>query len=158
MVRTAAWGLVFAAMLLAAPAGAQDASSEPENGRYTFHRVPDGYLRLDSRSGQVSLCGRRTVGWACEAIPDERTALENEIGRLQAQNALLKKELLAQGLKLPGSIKADPPPPARTEKNELTLQLPSNAEIDRVMAMVERVWRRLVEMISNLQKDAQKKT
>lgn len=158
MVRAAAWSLVVATVVLAAPVGAQDAAPEPENGRYTFHRVPDGYLRLDGRSGQVSLCGRRTVGWACEAIPDERMALESEIGRLQAQNALLKKELLAHGLKLPGSIKTDPPPPARSEKNELTLQLPGNAEIDRLMAMVERVWRRLVEMISNLQKDAQKRT
>ena len=41
---------------------------------------------------------------------------------------------------------------------DLELKLPSNAEIDRMMAVVERMWRRLVEMIENLQKDMQRKT
>src|SRR5688500_2642357 len=40
--------------------------------RYSFHRVQDNFVRLDSRTGQVSVCGRETAGWACRAVPDER--------------------------------------------------------------------------------------
>ncbi|MBI4274746.1 MAG: hypothetical protein HY659_08620 [Rhizobiales bacterium] len=144
-------------MLLLQPATAQTAAPENDDGRFTFNRVADGFLRLDTRTGQVSLCSRRPAGWACETIPDERTALENEIARLQSNNGVLKKELLANGLSLPGSVKA-PPPAGIDEKNELTLRLPSNADIDRMMAVVEKVWRRLVEMIGNLQKDVLRKT
>jgi hypothetical protein len=154
LVRKAFLLFVLGFTFAVAPARAQDSSPGPEDGRYTFNRVQDGYLRLDTRTGQVSLCSRRPIGWACEAIPDERTALENEIARLQSHNGALKKELLAHGLALPGPVKAEPP----AAKNELTLQLPSNADIERVMSIVEKVWRRLVEMIGNLQKDVLKKT
>ena len=66
---------------------------------------PGQLLRLDGRTGQVSLCGRAAAGWACQAVPDERAALEAEIARLQDDNAALKKELLARGLPLPSGVK-----------------------------------------------------
>ena len=88
------------------PAAAQNAPPDSEDGRYTFNRAEEGYLRLDGRTGQVSLCTRRQVGWACQAVPDERTALEAEIARLQRDNAALKKELLARNLPLPGMVQA----------------------------------------------------
>ena len=40
-------------------------------------------MRLDTQTGQVALCGRQTVGWACLAAPEDRTVLENEIARLR---------------------------------------------------------------------------
>ena len=87
---------MVAGSALALPAArAQAAQPENEDARFTFHRADDGYLRLDGRSGQVSICTRRPAGWLCQAVPDERAALENEIARLQSDNAALKKELLA---------------------------------------------------------------
>src|ERR1700694_4194271 len=79
--------------------------AESDDTRYTFNRADEGYLRLDGRTGQVSICTRRPVGWACQAVPDERTALEAEIARLQGENVGLKKELLARNLPLPGTVK-----------------------------------------------------
>ncbi len=73
------------------PAAAQNGAPDSEGGRYSFNRVDDGYLRLDQQTGQVSLCNRRSVGWACYPMPDERAALEEEIGRLQKDNAALEK-------------------------------------------------------------------
>jgi hypothetical protein len=64
--------------------------------------VADGVLWLDTRTGQISQCSRSGVGWACKVVPDERSALETEIARLQGENATLKKELLARGL--PSSV------------------------------------------------------
>jgi hypothetical protein len=74
---------------------AQSASVESNDSRYTFKQVDWGYLRLDGRTGQVSICAPRAVGWACQAAADEPTALEAEIARLQAENIVLKRELLA---------------------------------------------------------------
>ena len=70
------------------------AAPQSDDKRYTFNRVDEGYLRLDGRTGQVSICASRQVGWACHAVADERAALEAEIARLQAESATLKKELI----------------------------------------------------------------
>ena len=47
-----------------------------KNGRYSFNPVADGVLRFDARTGEVSQCSRSDAGWACEVVPDERSALE----------------------------------------------------------------------------------
>jgi hypothetical protein len=135
-------------------AWAQNAMPGSDDARYTFNRVDEGYLRLDGRTGQVSICARRSAGWACEAVPDERAALEGEIARLQAENAAVKKELIARNLPLPGTVK---PPPAAAKPDEPGLQLPSDADLNKVMNFIEKFWRRLVEMIGTLQKDMLKK-
>jgi hypothetical protein len=83
-------------------ASAQPAMPDSENGRYSFNPVVDGALRLDTRTGQVSHCSRSDAGWTCKVVPDERSALETEIARLQGENGTLKKELLARGLPVPG--------------------------------------------------------
>jgi len=150
MIRTALF--IAAGLTLAAPvAWAQGAPPESEDNRYAFSRADNGYLRLDGRTGQVSICTRRPVGWACQAAPDERSALEAEIARLQGENVALKKELLAHNLALPGAVKPDQSAP-RPEAPP-RLQLPSDADLDKVMGFMEKVWRRLVDMVVTLQKD-----
>lgn len=155
MTSQARLALIVAGLVCAAPAAqAQSGSPENEDGRYTFSRADDGYLRLDGRTGQVSLCTRRTVGWACQTVADERTTLEVEIARLQGENVALKKELLAHNLPLPGVVKPEPPV-AKIEEPRLQ---PSDPELNKVMVFVEKVWRRMVEMIASLQKDVLKKS
>ena len=125
---------------------AQTAAPESENGRYTFNQVADGVLRLDTRTGQVSLCAKKDAGFACNTVPDERTALENEIARLQRENGTLKKDMLARNLPLPGDVASAPSAEQQRELN-LKVPLPSDAEIDRVMSAFEKMWRRLVNMV-----------
>ena len=122
--------------------------------RYQFNPVDGGTLRLDTRSGQVSLCSRRASGWACALVADDRNALEQEIarlqadnGRLQSENGRLKQSLLDRGAPLPEG--ATPPSAPGGE----AAPAPRRDEIDRVMSALERVWRRLVDMIGSLQKD-----
>jgi hypothetical protein len=117
-----------------------------------LHRTDEGYLRLDGRSGQVSLCLKRSAGWECQVVPDERSALEGEIARLQSDNANLKRELLAHNLPLPGGVR-----PGVSGREEERLQLPSDAELNQMMSFIEKVWKRMVEMIVTTQKDIMKK-
>ena len=142
---------LFVVLALAAAASgpaalAQSAAPDSENGRYTFTQVADGMLRLDTRTGQVSLCSKKDAGFACNAVPDERTALENEIARLQRENGALKKDMLARNLPLPGGVANAPSAEQQRELN-LKVPLPSDAEIDRVMGAFEKMWRRLVDMV-----------
>jgi len=136
--------LVFAAVAFAPAASAQTAP-DSENGRYVFNQVADGMLRLDTRTGQVSLCAKKDTGWACNAVPDERQALESEITRLQRENGALKKDMVARGLPLPSGVTGRPPSSQR-ELN-LTVPLPSDAEIDRMMSALEKMWKRLTDMV-----------
>ena len=129
----------------------QDRAPPAEEQRYSFHRVNDNFLRLDSHTGQVTQCGWGATGWSCKAVPDERTALESEIARLQSENAALKKSLLSHGLALPAAVKPD----VTARQNEASAQkqpevapapkAPSEAELDRAIAFMKNVWRRLVE-------------
>jgi len=154
MIRTGLLAVVVGAVLSAPSACAQNGQVDNEDARYTFHRADDGYLRLDGRSGQVSICTRRPAGWLCQAVPDERAALEAEIARLQSDNATLKKELLAHNLALPAGIKPDAP--TNVEKSYKTE--PDDAEIKRMVTFIETVWKRLVEMIVSVQREILKKT
>ncbi len=139
--------LAIATALMAPPARAQ--TSETEDNHYQFNRVEDGYLRLDRKTGQVSLCSRHAVGWSCQAVPDDRAAYDSEIARLQGENAALKKAMLDRGLPLPGGVTPDAP----VARGDSDLKVPDRPDIDRMVSAVEKVWRRLVEMLMSLQKD-----
>jgi hypothetical protein len=140
-----------------APALAQGAS-ESDNGRFTFKEVPDGILRLDGRTGHVSLCGKVTE-WACRTLADDRTALENEIGRLLDENAALRKQLEARAPVPPETVPpsaATPPPaaaPPAPKQGERELNLPSDADMNRMMAFLEKMWRRLLDMAQRTQRE-----
>lgn len=153
-----------ALMFLVAGAGAAVAQAMPdsENGRYSMSAVADGVIRLDTRTGAVSTCGNSASGWACYAVPDERAALDAEIGRLQAENEKLKTELAAREPAVGGKIdeplpKADslkkPEPKVAEGERKIEIPLPSDRDMDRVMSFLEQAWRRLVEMANRMQKD-----
>jgi hypothetical protein len=160
------------ALALAMPrtvsAQAQDQAQPPaqtppqatEGGRYTFHRVGDSFVRLDSTTGQVAQCSSSATGWSCKAAPDERLALESEIARLQRENATLKKTMLAKGVDLPGGIFAEtkPVPPASVPETSDSPRVPSEAELDRAIAYMKNVWKKLVDMMIDLQRDIQRKS
>ena len=156
MIRKGVLAVTVAAVVLAAPAArAQSGQPENEDSRFTFHRADDGYLRLDGRSGQVSSCTRRPVGWTCEMVPDERVVLEAEIMRLQGDNAALKKVLMSRKLALPSGIRPDPP---LAKNEEPRLWLPGRAEFQQAMTFIDKVWRRVVAMVAGAQKDLMRRT
>ena len=153
-----------AAVIFLGAADAALAQSRPdtENGRYALSPIADGVLRLDTRTGAVSTCNPTGAGWACYAVPDERAALDAEIGRLQADNEKLKAQLAEREPTVTGKIeealpKSDPlkkPEPKVAEgERKIEIPLPSDRDMDRMMGFLEKAWRRLVEMANRMQKD-----
>ena len=146
--------------LVFVPARADEpAADRPDTagGRYTLNKVTDGFVRLDTKTGEVALCSARAVGWACQAAPEDRGAFENEIVRLRGENAALKQSLLAHGLPLPSGTTperqgAQPGAQHSAHDNEITIRLPDNADLDRAVAYVEDVWRRFVDAVAKAQR------
>jgi hypothetical protein len=118
---------------------------DSQNGRYTFSPTADGMIRLDTKTGTVSNCSNSAAGWACFAVPDERKALDEEIGRLQAENEKLKAQLASRDPAASGK-------PADSQRR-IEIPLPSDQDMDRVMSFLQRAWKRLVEMANQMQKD-----
>lgn len=87
---------LFAAGLLVCsvlPAAAEEA------GRYTMQPIEDGFLRLDTRTGAVSVCAGEGKDWSCTPASDERSELEEENARLRADNAVLREQVEELGAK-----------------------------------------------------------
>jgi hypothetical protein len=144
--------------------GGAVAQSMPDSqkGRYSMSAVGNDVIRLDTRTGAVSTCSNGGAGWACYAVPDERAALDAEIGRLQADNERLKTELAAREPTATGKIdealpKTDslkkPDPKVAEGERKIEIPLPSDRDVDRMMSFLERAWKRLIEMANRVQKD-----
>ncbi|MGI9415279.1 MAG: hypothetical protein ACR2PM_16505 [Hyphomicrobiales bacterium] len=130
--RLKAAGLCAAALLIGVPAWAQDQSQ-----RYAMKDVEDGILRLDTYTGTVSYCRRKADAWVCESAVDDRTALSEEMTRLEDENASLKKRI------------AELEKPSGTDQQN-SLQLPSDEELDKVMGFLERLMRRFYAFTRSL--------
>ncbi|MDD1519587.1 MULTISPECIES: hypothetical protein [Bradyrhizobium] len=152
----AAAGMVVSGGLVAA-----QSAPDGENGRYSMTPIPEGVLRLDTRTGTVSTCTKNGAGWACYAVPDERTAFDAEIGRLQAEVEKLKGQLAAgppvsgkidEALPKSDQLKKAEPKVAEGER-KIEIPLPSDKDVDRVMSFLEKAWRRLIDMANRVQKD-----
>lgn len=167
--RSPKFAIAFAASFLAGTGcAAAESAPDSENGRYALSSTEDGVIRMDTRSGAVSTCSKNDSGWACYSIPDERAALDAEIGRLQAENENVKAELAKlkaqlalaapseskteEALPKSDSLKKSEPRATEGER-KLEIPLPSDHDMDRVMAFLERVWRRLIEMANRVQRD-----
>src|SRR5262249_51843502 len=122
-------------------------------GRFTFNQIQDEFLRLDTRSGQVSICSKRTGNWPCQAVPDERAALEGEIARLQGESASLKKEMIARGVPLPDGMRSD----SSANRPQIELKLPHEADLHRLSTFMEKICRRLLDMVQGRQREADRR-
>ncbi|MDQ0349459.1 hypothetical protein [Ancylobacter vacuolatus] len=169
--------LLAGAVLVAGGAQAQPADpAAAEPVRFTVQTVEGGLMRLDTQTGALSFCTQRAGGWACEAVPDDRAALEAEISRLQARLAALEKNRASGGAGVPDimappqttppdatppdaarpdAARPDASPPAAAPSPGADGELPAQARqrLDQAMDLAEHAFRRFVEMVERLRKD-----
>src|ERR1044071_9090705 len=140
--------VVLAFCLMAGGDAFAGAAPDTEDCRYTLSPTGDGVLRLHTRTGAVSTCNNSGAGWACYAVPDERAAMDAEIGRLQAENEKLKTQLAERDGTVSGKSeealpKSDPlkkPEPKVAEGGggrKIEIPLPSDQDMDRAMSFLE---------------------
>lgn len=103
------------------------------DGRFSMSPTADGFVRLDTRTGFVSLCTASKEGLQCRTGADERAALDAEIERLTKENSDLRAKLAAA---------TDQAPSAR-----LRNALPSDEEVNRAIGWMETFMRRMMRLM-----------
>lgn len=152
--------------LSAAPPAASSQAKTPDRpaddagNRFSFVRVDDGFLRFDLKTGQVAYCNPHSDGWGCQAVPENRSALEREVGKLKDEVAALKRQI--------DSLREPPPPPrppapipapsAPPVQGDMTRDVPGHDDIARARAALHGVWQRLVEAIVGFKNDVMRKS
>jgi|SRR5215207_814770 len=127
------WRFVPATCLLVAGTLSGPALAQ-ETGRYTLAPLEGGIVKLDTRTGALTECRRKGDALSCTLVPDERQPLQDEIDRLSRENADLRAQL---GSKAPPAGNTATPAPS----------LPSDAEIDRALSLMERFMRRFKDIL-----------
>jgi len=92
------------------------------DARYVLKNTSDGFLRMDTLTGKVSLCRPKANGFVCEAVADDREVLEKEIARLDDRIGVLKRYI------------------KKTESSYF--KLPSDKEVDQVLSYFEGLVKR----------------
>ncbi|MEM5500038.1 hypothetical protein WNY59_00390 [Ahrensia kielensis] len=62
-------------------------------GRYVMVKVDNGYVRMDTQSGAMSMCQTQNDQIICKMAADERAAFNEDISALEDRVAALEKRL-----------------------------------------------------------------
>lgn len=117
--------------------GAMQASAA-EGQRYQMEKTDKGYVRMDTQTGEMSICEERSGQLVCKLAADERTALQDEIGRLQSEVKAIEDRVV----KLEGSL---------SQKLESTL--PTEEEFEKTMGYMERFFRSFMGIVKDFEKE-----
>ncbi|HMB48525.1 MAG TPA: hypothetical protein VKN63_09645 [Afifellaceae bacterium] len=144
--------LAFAVMALAAPVNAQDNGQSnnqtiSQNGRYTLVVVDDGFIRLDTQSGEISRCTGDPDKLTCRLAADERLAYIGEIERLESRI----DDLEERTARLESTGTATDRAPAMSRNQDFGL--PSDEEIDHALGVTDKIFRRFFGMVRDLRRD-----
>jgi len=85
--------IILSAVIVAGPARAEQAATPPVDEGFALQPATGEYLKIDRKSGDVSVCAARGGVWSCQLIPDDRKAYEDRIADLEAESDRLNKRL-----------------------------------------------------------------
>jgi hypothetical protein len=105
------------------------AAAEPDATRFQLERSGDHFVRLDRQTGAMSLCEEKDGALVCRMAADERAAYESELDRLSERVTALEN------------------------KSIVNKALPSDAEIDRSIGIMERWMRSFMGIVKEFQSE-----
>lgn len=129
--------LLLVALSLAASASETRANESP--GRYTMTPAADGFLKLDTATGAVSVCREVEGAFVCKAVADDAAAMSAEIDRLAKENERLRS----------GEMSGDPLAAVPPDQSA-PLKLPSDKDIDQAMGFIEKMLKRFKTLMDDL--------
>ena len=120
---------------LALIAPAQAFAEEAAVNRYTMEKTETGFVRLDTRTGEMSICTEQGGQLVCRLAADERRALEEILADLSARVDALEQHL-------EGPLPMDK-----------STDIPDEAEIDRALGAMEKLMRSFSGMVDEFRRD-----
>ena len=120
-----------------------------------MHKAEDGFVRLDTETGAMSLCRKVDDNWACRRMLSGDKADQGEISKLRRENEDLRAEVkrLSQMLALGGPKLNDPSDPERPGKNGNSFRLPTEKEVDQALNYFENILRKFQERLKKLERN-----
>ncbi|PBC01524.1 hypothetical protein [Mesorhizobium sp. WSM3860] len=106
-----------------------------ETDRYRLEKSANGYVRMDTQTGAMSVCEERSGQLVCKMAADERSAFQDEIDRLQSTVKALDERVA----KLENSLSA-----------RLESQLPSEEDFNKTMSYMERFFRSFMDIVKDI--------
>jgi hypothetical protein len=114
------------------------AAAAQDTDRYTLERSGDGYVRMDRKTGEMSICEERSGQLVCRLAADERSAFQDEVDRLQERLSGLEKRVV----ELETASRLDP-----------QSALPSEEEFEKSLGYMERFFRRFMGIVRDFDKN-----
>jgi hypothetical protein len=121
--------IMLVGLVVAGTAAGEDAKPV---SRFAVQPSDDGFVRLDTRTGTVSHCGRRNGVWFCEKLVEDQTAIEQEIDALRSRIDALSKQVETLATRVPAANA----PPAQD-------QTAIEREIDTLRARIDTLSKQL---------------
>jgi len=114
------------------------AASAEEAGRYQLEKSGTGYVRMDTRTGEMSKCDDSSGQLICRLAADERSAFQDDVDRLQSAISSLEKRV--------ADLEARPSGPQAL--------LPSEDDFQKSLSYMERFFRSFMGIVKDIEKDA----
>jgi len=102
-------------------------AAETDAGRFQLEKSGDHFVRLDRQTGAMSICQDKDGALVCRMAADERAAYEDELDRLAKRVTALEQGNVAQRV------------------------LPSDAEVERSISIMERMMKSFMGMVKEFQ-------
>lgn len=68
-------------------------AAHAQTARFALEKTEDGFVRMDTETGQMSVCSLTNDQLVCKMAADERTAFDADIAALEDRVALLEQRL-----------------------------------------------------------------
>jgi hypothetical protein len=131
-----------AIVLAGGAAMAQSLVPQSSASRYSMQPVEGGVARLDTQTGEMSLCQVEDGRMTCQTSEEERTLLEQRIRELSDAAPTQRYEAPDDGDTAPSA-------PAPTTKG-----LPDDAELDRALGQMKHIFRTFRDLARELGDEA----
>ena len=109
-----------------------------ETDRYRLEKSANGYVRMDTQTGAMSICEERSGQLVCKMAADERAAFQDEVDRLQSSMKAMDERVT----KLENSLSA-----------RLESQLPSEEDFNKTMGYMQQFFRTFKDIVKDMDKD-----